>query len=245
LRRAIIIVEDFYDDPDEIVRYARTLSYVAPYNSEVEDIEDSYVAWRASRFRPAAKCPFKSSKVLIERLATVVGERIDLEHWNRDFPVDERGYPAAGYKEVPRSAWWNCTFHSKHHPFQQLGEGVHSHTGRDTWNASGDDGWAGILYLNKQADLQTGLRTWDNIRSEHRFDWMTPKENWILRDTIANVYNRLVIHRGDIPHSGSAGWGRALAEGRFYQTFFFRTKGPHREASIPTSALGLKTILNL
>jgi hypothetical protein len=48
-------------------------------------------------------------------------------------------------------------------------------------------------------------------------------ENWILCDKRANVFNRLILHRGDIPHRGSAGWGSSLEDGRFYQTLFFRT----------------------
>lgn len=222
MRRTIIIAENFYSDPDSVVAYAKSLTYMCPYNTVEECQSGAKVAWRASRWRPASECPFKSSEALIAKLEFLTGEVVDRESWNLDFPVDENGHPRPGYLGTPRSAWWNCTFHAKHQP-QVLGQGVHSHTDRDGWNAAGAEGWAGLVYLDKDAGRQTGLRTWENIDPRRRLDWMTPPDNWILCDTLANVYNRLILHRGDIPHSGSAGWGQSIEDGRFYQTLFFRT----------------------
>jgi hypothetical protein len=222
-QRTIIIAANFYDDPDAIVSYAKGLEYVCPYNTPEGRDSGEFVSWHASRWRPARKCPFKSSEALIERLEYLTGERLDREHWNRRFPVDNHGYPVPGCESMRRSAWWNCTFHSKHYSKQKLGEGVHSHTNRDGWNAVGKNGWAGLIYLDKHTPRQTGLRTWENRDGKHRFDWMTPPTNWILCDTLANIYNRLILHRGGIPHSGAAGWGDSIENGRFFQTLFFRT----------------------
>jgi hypothetical protein len=119
-----------------------------------------------------------------------------------------------------------------------IGEGVHSHTDRDTWNAVGANGWVGIVYLNEAVDPRAGLRTWRNVDPSRQLDWMTPKENWILCDTFANVFNRLILHRGDIPHSGASGWGQSLVNGRFYQTFFFRTR-VETAATLTTAQLGI------
>lgn len=222
MRRSIIVVDGFYSDPHRVIKYARSLEFVTPYNRDARANDSASVAWRASRFRDARQCPFKSSNLLIGRLEHIVGESIDRESWDRGFPLDNRGYPIARFQSVPRSAWWNCAFHVKHSK-TRIGEGVHSHTDRDNWNAVGEQGWVGLVYLNEDADRQSGLRTWQNVDPARRYDWMTAKENWILCDTLANVFNRLILHRGDIPHSGSAGWGNSLQDGRFYQTFFFRT----------------------
>lgn len=236
MRRSIIIAEDFYDDPEKVVAYAKTLPYMCPYNTVEQDAAGEKIAWRASRWQPASACPFKSSESLISKLEFLTGESIDRGYWNLDFPVDDNGYPVAAHRNLPHSAWWNCVFHTKHHD-QRIGDGVHSHTDRDGWNAVGENGWAGLIYLDVVAPRQSGLRTWENIDSSHRFDWMTSKENWILCDTFANVFNRLILHRGDIPHSGSAGWGRTVADGRFYQTLFFRTAPKHyvEGVSVPIS----------
>jgi hypothetical protein len=233
MRRDIVVVDNFYSDPDAIVRYAYGLEYVFPYSQPETHRADAPVTWRASRYKSARDCLFKSSSQLIARLEALTGDVIDIETWRREFPVDERGYPAGNHREVlNKSAWWNCCFHVKHDQKQPLGGGVHSHTDADSWNPVGLEGWAGLLYLNRDPpDRQAGLRTWDNREPHRQFDWMTPKENWILRDTFANVYNRLILHRGCVPHSGGNGWGDALENGRLYQTFFFRV---HSRSQTPS-----------
>jgi hypothetical protein len=229
MQRDVIVVEEFYADPDAIVRYARGLDYVHPYQQPGTEKEGNRITWRASRYRPSKDCPFKSSSALIERLERLTGESIDREAWDLEFPVDANGYPAPGYARVtPKSAWWNCCFHVKHSTGQKLGDGVHSHTDRDTWNPVGTDGWAGLVYLNRDPpNPQGGLRTWDNKDPAHRFDWMTPAPNWIL-------------HRGNIPHSGTNGWGDSLENGRLYQTFFFRTRRRVEVAGLSPAELGLR-----
>jgi hypothetical protein len=230
MRRDIIIVDDFYSDPDAVVRYARQLQYVYPYSQPGTPAEHTRRTWHASRYRSARDCPFKSSTQLIARLEAITGDTVDVDTWNREFPVDEHGYPTRNHRAIlEKSAWWNCCFHLKLDVKQVLGAGVHSHTDYDSWNPVGLDGWAGLVYLNKDPpNRQGGLRTWENRDPLHQFDWMTPADNWILRDTFANVYNRLVLHRGCIPHSGTNGWGDSLENGRFYQTLFFRIE-PRRE----------------
>jgi hypothetical protein len=110
---------------------------------------------------------------------------------------------------------------------QQLGEGVHNHV-VDGWNAVGPEGWAGLIYLAPNAPLEGGLHLWRNKEAIRTYDWMTPAENWELIDSVGNLFNRLILVRGDIPHSGAGGWGNSLDSGRMYQTFFFRTRTRQR-----------------
>lgn len=238
LQRDLIIADNFYEDPASVVRYAYSLEYMFPYDPPDALEKGQRVAWRTSRWRPSRECPFKSSEGLIEKLEFLTGEELDREHWDLEFPVDERGYPAPGYLEKRRGCWWNCSFHIKHHD-QALGEGVHSHTDRDIWSAVGDDGWVGLIYLNEDAPPRGGLHTWRNIDPAHQGDWMTPKENWILIDALGNIYNRLLLHRGRTPHSGAAGWGETMEAGRLYQTIFFRTLGPRRTRPLRRAELGI------
>jgi hypothetical protein len=233
MRSDVIVVDGFYADPAAVREYALKQDYYYPYETrESVDAGERAFTWMASRFKPAAECPFKSSLELIGALQGIVGEEIDLDHWNADFPTDSHGRAAPDHQRYAnRGCLWNASFHCKPDNGQHLGDGVHNHV-TDTWNGVGEDGWAGIIYLNDDAPLEGGLKLWRNRDPVRRFDWMTPAENWQLIDDIGNVANRLILARGDLPHSGSGGWGDSLQTGRLYQTFFFRTSRARKRDAV-------------
>jgi hypothetical protein len=222
MNKSIIIVDDFYADPDAVIDYALKQRYYYPYQSD-QDVASGRVppSWMSSWFRESIDCPFKSSTALIDTLSSVTGEVIDARHWNESFPIQADGKAGKDCEAFERTCLWNCTFHLKPETDQQLGEGVHNHV-TDIWNAVGENGWAGIVYLRADAPLGAGLKLWRNRDPDRQYDWMTPRENWELIDDLGNCYNRLILVRGSIPHSGAAGWGSTLRDGRIYQTFFFR-----------------------
>jgi len=223
-RRSIVVLDNFYCRPDLVREYALRQRFYLPYQDKADVTAGRKTAtWWASRFRSAKSCPFKSSDALRVALEKAVGERIDIEHWEGDYPVDDEGRPKALDGISPRTCLWNCCFHVKPHNGQRLGDGVHNHTVVDGWNAVGENGWAGIVYLDPAAPLTGGLNLWRNRDSRRNYDWMTPAANWELIDSFGNVYNRLVLVRGNIPHSGAAGWGDRIENGRLSQTFFFTT----------------------
>lgn len=222
-RISTVVVEGFYRDAQAVRNYAMRQRYYLPYQGEQDVVSGRETArWWASHFRPADECPFKSSRPLIEALEHAVRESIDMDHWRASFPVgaDAKPLPTNGRKDV--SCLWNCSFHVKPENGQKIGEGVHNHV-TDGWNSVGPEGWAGLLYLNPLAPLDGGLHLWRSVDPMRRYDWMTPAENWQLVDSLGNLFNRLILVRGDIPHSGAGGWGDSLESGRMYQTFFFRT----------------------
>jgi hypothetical protein len=222
-RRSIIVLEELYQDALAVRNYALKQSYYLPYEDKT-DVQSGHqrASWWATRFKSCDKCPFKSSKWLINALEQAVGETIDMAHWRAPFPVDTSSKPLPGLSKGLRSCLWNCSFHVKPANWQQLGDGVHNHV-TDGWNSVGPDGWAGIVYLTPTAPLQGGLYLWRNVEPTKQYDWMTTAENWQLVDSFGNLFNRLTLVRGDVPHSGAAGWGTRLDDGRLYQTFFFRT----------------------
>jgi hypothetical protein len=228
-RRSIVVIEGFYRDPEAVREYALRQPYYLPYEDE-RDVEPGrrIATWWASRFREADDCPFKSSHDLIDALEHAVGEPIDMAHWCASFPLQVDSKPLPHLGSGLRTCLWNCCFHVKPDNGQQLGAGVHNHV-TDTWNSVGPEGWAGILYLTPMAPLAGGLHLWRNKDEQRQHDWMTPAENWELIDTFGNVFNRLILVRGDVPHSGARGWGDRLDNGRMYQTFFFKT-GPRPSA---------------
>jgi hypothetical protein len=218
----MVVVDNLYADPDKVRAWALGQEFYTPYEDPAAVRAGTAIpTWWASRSRPAADCPFKSSGALLDRLERAVGERIDMRHWTAGYPTLPDGRPAP----VGRGdgCLWNCCFHVKPANGQRLGDGVHNHV-TDSWNGVGADGWAGIVYLSPEAPVRGGLHLWRNRDRAHQFDWMTSAADWELIDSMGNVFNRLLLVRGDVPHSGAAGWGRHLDEGRLYQTFFFRTE---------------------
>jgi hypothetical protein len=222
-RRSIVVIEGLYRDGQAVRNYALRQRYYTPYqDSEVVRSGQERPNWLASSFRRFEECPFKSSQRLIEALEYAVDERIDMEHWRAPFPVDAESNPLP-YSGPRPTCLWNCCFHVKPENGQQLGEGVHNHV-TDQWNSVGPNGWTGLIYLTPAAPLDGGLHLWRNVEPMKNYDWMTPAENWQRIDSLGNLFNRLILVRGDIPHSGAGGWGDSLENGRMYQTFFFRTR---------------------
>jgi len=224
MRSSVIVVDDFYADPVAVRNYALAQSWHYPYQRDKEVASgQARVTWMTTSFREAGNCPFKSSKALITTLEALIGEQIDLHHWRLGFPITEEGKPDLLYTKSPRSCLWNCSFHFKSSHGQLLGQGVHNHV-TDTWNRVGKDGWAGIIYLSQGGPLSGGLKLWRHHDASRQLEWMTPKENWELIDDLGHIFNRLLLCRGDMPHSGADGWGSTPADGRLFQTFFFRVK---------------------
>lgn len=223
-RRSIIAIDHFYRDAQAIRNYALRQRFYTPYQDD-EPVGAGEVrpTWWASCFKEFQDCPFKSSPMLMAVLENAVGETIDMEHWRASYPVDESWKPLVDKCDGKQTCLWNCCFHVKPDIGQKPGDGVHSHTDSDGWNAAGDDGWTGLIYLTPSAPLEGGLHLWRNVDPTKQRDWMTPARNWQMVDSFGNIFNRLILVRGDVPHSGANGWGDSLETGRLYQTFFFRT----------------------
>ena len=80
--------------------------------------------------------------------------------------------------------------------------------GAKTWVHKDDSQWAGVLYLTPGADPMSGTGIFD--------------EEDTLITLIGNVYNRLVLYRGDLFHrSLMPGFGTDVSTGRLTQVFFF------------------------
>lgn len=230
MKKEIIIVDNFYENPLEVRDYA--LNQIK--NNSYEAYPDLAPSWRASCFKQAKDCPFKGSLDLIKKLELICNEEIDLENWNANYPCDKDGNPTVSSKEIligcqsgEFSPKWNCCFHFKYPCNQQLGDGVHTHSNNDTWSNVGDNGWSGLIYLNRDAPIDSGLNLWQNkMGRNYNYRYMTDRSEWILEDSIGAIFNRLILIRGNKPHSGSDGFNSNIDFGRLFQTFFFRIKKP-------------------
>jgi hypothetical protein len=219
-RRSIVVVENFYDDPDLIHEYALRQVYYLPYQTTAALKLGEKAKWWTSRYKTAGECPFKSSDIIIQKLEGAVGEKIDREHWNNEYPVDNLSKPITEFASAKNACLWNCSFHAKLHE-QPFGSGVHNHV-TDIWNPIGEDGWSGLIYMS-HAGLEAGIHLWNNVNPRNQYEWMTPRKNWLHVDRFGNNYNRLLLVRGNIPSSGINGSGTSVLTGRLFQTFFFKT----------------------
>jgi hypothetical protein len=108
-----------------------------------------------------------------------------------------------------------------------------------SWIHADQTDWAGVCYLTPDAPVSAGtglFRNKDTKKkgwnrkdpseeplSEHSADYYDMTK-WELVDRIGNVYNRLILYRGDLFHTSLDYFGREKEDGRLFQTFFFNTE---------------------
>jgi hypothetical protein len=99
-----------------------------------------------------------------------------------------------------------------------------------TWiHADVNNSWAGVLYLTPDAPLSGGTALYRHKYTGHTTDLGEEYESydytkWEVTDQIGNVYNRLVLYRGDLFHASVDYFGSNFLDGRLIQTFFFSTE---------------------
>lgn len=87
--------------------------------------------------------------------------------------------------------------------------------GAETWVHKDPSMWAGVLYLNPDAPIESGTGIFKEVAPQ----------DFELIDAIGNVYNRLILYRGDLLHrSLLSGFGNSPETGRLTQVFFFDVK---------------------
>jgi hypothetical protein len=102
--------------------------------------------------------------------------------------------------------------------------------------------WAGVCYLTPDAPLSAGTglfkhkatglitapRNEDGTYNQNLLDIINKDSQdmtkWELVDRLANVYNRLILYRGDNFHISLDYFGQDKYDGRLFQTFFFDTE---------------------
>jgi hypothetical protein len=102
--------------------------------------------------------------------------------------------------------------------------------------------WAGVCYLTPNAPHSAGTGIFRHketglIRAPKNEDGSLNRElidyigkdsqdmtKWDLVDVVGNVYNRLVLYRGDLFHMSLDYFGNNLYDSRLFQTFFFTTE---------------------
>ena len=209
-RVSTIIVDNFYDNPDEIRNIALDTTYYQPY------LNDGTHGWYTSNYsyRPL---------YVREKFENIINSKIDIDHWKS-------------------GTNYNGKFHVK---MENVGIGFHDHVEDNNFNAVGVDGWTAVLFLGKNIPITQNIQTvipitdpplmrgegfpYDPYLGPYNSEKLKSKsiflqEGYFKSDlAIGNIYNRLVLMRGNIWHSGASGFGDSIENGRMIQTFFFKS----------------------
>lgn len=192
MKTNLLIVDDFYIDPD----YVRNVAL-----SEEFSVTGNYPGRRTKQYLN------ESIKETIQNIVLTAGGSII--NW------DYTGYNGAFQYTTSRDRSW-------------------IHADQTTM-------WAGVCYLTPDAPVSGGTALFRHKRTglysaprkkngEYDFDLLSEIDKdsqdmtkWEITDRVANVYNRLVLYRGDNFHCSMDYFGQGLEDGRLFQTFFFNT----------------------
>jgi hypothetical protein len=192
----LIIVDNFYNNPDETREWALKQDFKVRGNFPGQ--RTLPVPWSEN-----------TKNIMQKILATAAGP---ITHW-------------------PTGSTYNAAFQ---YTIESDESWIHSDTGNT---------WAGVCYLTPNAPVSggTGLfkhkkTGWiraprykngkrnENKLKKHIFPDTRNYDKWDMTAMVGNVYNRLVLYRGDLFHRSLDYFGKDINDGRLFQTFFFNTK---------------------
>jgi hypothetical protein len=187
MKTNLIIVDDFYNDPNHIRNFALAQDF---------SVKGNYPGIRTKPFL------FQDVKDTISR--TVYQAAGNVTDWLN--ASDDVGYTGA---------FQMCTSIDR------------------TWiHSDYNNMWAGVCYLNPDAPLSGGTALYrhkptgeresvgNSDHGEHGYDYT----KWEVVDRIGNVYNRLILYRGNLFHASVDYFGNNFGDGRLFQVFFFNTE---------------------
>jgi len=191
------VVDNFLTDPDSVREYGL--------------LQNFYPDEGSVGLRTRKQFLFDGVK---ERFEDIMGIKI------ADHTDDGKGW----YDEGINGRFQSCTAGTKM---------VYHHDGQH---------WAGIIFLSPDAyphsgtgfyrHRETGIRHRDEINYEtgfgtsiHDLRLHVDPSPYEKIETVANVYNRLILFDGGLLHSGENYFGWDIASSRFFQIFFFNEEG--------------------
>lgn len=99
-----------------------------------------------------------------------------------------------------------------------------------TWiHADSFNTWAGVCYLTPNAPVSGGTSLYRHKATGYREKVGEDYESydytkWEEVDRIGNIYNRIILYRGNMFHASVDYFGSTYEDGRLFQTFFFDTE---------------------
>lgn len=195
MRTNLIIVDDFYNNVDEVRKFALSQNF---------DVEGNYPGKRSG-------CLINdSTRENIQKIVEPHGGKIT--DW-----LESDKYTGSFQITTSKERSW-----------------VHSDNVNKSYLFNPFNYWGGVLYLNPDAPLEGGTsfyrskinksiynHNYDHLASDVYSQDMT---KWDIATEVKNIYNRLILFRGDQWHSSSTYFGHDNETGRLTQVFFFMTE---------------------
>jgi hypothetical protein len=195
MKAQLIIIDDFYSDPDDVVNWAKTLEFTKG--------NGNHPGWRTLQITENT-----AVKNYIQNLVRPFGGEITMWDWHPNGTFSKTN--------VSDINWVHADCHNT---------------------------WAGVVYLTKDAPLNsgtsifkhksTGLMSAPRLENGELNEELLntihkdgqDKTKWESIEVTSNVYNRLVMYRGDLFHTATNYFGSDYENDcRFFQTFFFNTE---------------------
>jgi len=206
--RDIIVVDNFYEDPDAVRHHALGLEYepyVPGWYSSALEIRDNPLKGRGVRLAHTA---------IRERLSAIVKDEADEATW----ATSGDGWNGAFHYKIGRGL--RCRL------APMLGSTIHNHVGRDEDVRPG--GWSGLVYLNPKPPGSAGTTIWRHcgtgrcwtLDSKYSRTW----DDFEPVLEVENRYNRLILFYASIYHLAAGGWGADRNDARLFQTFFWNVR---------------------
>lgn len=183
VRTNVIIIDDFYSNPDEVRAFALQQEF---------SVKNNFPGQRTKSFLN------ESTKEGLQKIVEPFSGRV------LDWYEEEGGTGSFQYTTALDRSWMHV----------------------DNYNT-----WAGVCYLTPNAPLSSGTGLFKNKQDNTMYDMKRELGSesqditkWEMVDRIGNVYNRLVLYRGDIYHTSLDYFGKDIQDGRLFQVFFLNTE---------------------
>ncbi|MGW0709718.1 hypothetical protein ACWD4G_27820 [Streptomyces sp. NPDC002643] len=198
----IIVVDDFYDDPEAVREQARRHP-MRPFDRGWLNTVRGETSLRSEVMEEARV-----------KLGKAVGEPLSAETFAAECDGQAKGWNGALHAKLAEN--WLTTTACDIHNHANLGE----------------RSWSGLVFLDHREDIANGTSFWVRRATGRCADttWMydaRPK-NFRLLTTVPPKFNRLVLFSAPLLHRGEAGYGHDAESARLFQTFFFTPEGPAR-----------------
>lgn len=199
------MIDNFYSSPENIIYNVIKSGFTHAYKPL--DGESYTSVGRDRWFRSNGL--YKPTKVR-KKFEKIIGNSINIKFWDD-------------------GVFWNGRFLCK---LEGSSVSYHSHDNeiknKRDGNDVGKDGWSAIIFLNKKAPIDKGYEVVKPVEPI-KYATLNDKEsiflendNWVNDISIGNVFNRCILSRGDMYHSGTSGFGDKFSNCRMIQTFFFK-----------------------
>lgn len=199
----VIVKDNFYKDPETVVSIAKSIKYIEYephwYSSALTTKYGKLIENKFDGYR------YNDNNV-IQLIENVINKKVDMDTWYTGGDM------------------WNGAFHMKFENDNHKDLIHHHYKDNDC-----PRGYSGVVYLNTQ-NSNSGTKIWKQkctgkITGNYGpFFSYYNSENWELYKHIAPKYNRLVLFKGDVYHSGDGGFGSTFDDCRLFQTFFFNVQ---------------------